>query len=189
MPEIEIPEIREIAPPLPPDAGWPLYVWLVLAFAGLALITFGIIIWRNRAAPPTSYSPPYDGRSSALAKLHELKENYLEVPANGFALAASHGLREYLTGFYGDMTPFETGREFLARQDDHGLMSEQKYLVVRELFERSESLKYAPAPGADSLRLDLVQDIIDFVRDDVPGHQLRAARPQAPDSDADPLPA
>ncbi|MGI9240966.1 MAG: hypothetical protein ACR2RV_09195, partial [Verrucomicrobiales bacterium] len=66
-----------------------------------------------------------------------LKENYLKLPAPEFALVASHGLREYLTGFYGDTTPFETGSEFLTRQDDRGLMSEQKHVLVRDLFLRS----------------------------------------------------
>ncbi|MGI9243332.1 MAG: hypothetical protein ACR2RV_21215, partial [Verrucomicrobiales bacterium] len=65
MPEIEIPEIREIAPPLPPDASWPLYVWVVLAFAAVALITFAIILWRNRVEQPPPPAPPYDARSSA----------------------------------------------------------------------------------------------------------------------------
>lgn len=192
MPEIEIPEIREIAPPLPPDASWPIYVWILIAFAALALITLAIILWRNRSTPPPA-AIAYDARQSALTKLHELKENYLQVPANEFALGASHGLREYLTCFYGGMTPFETGREFLARQDDHGLMSEQKVAAVRDLYQRSEELKYAHAPGADSRRLDLVNDIIAFVRDDVPGRQLQAATANHPDSDsssdADPLPA
>ena len=185
MPELKIPEIREIAPPLPPDSSWPFYLWIALGVAVVMAIALVIILIRGRSKPPVVTQSEYDARQSALDKLHQLKETYLEHPATEFGLRASHGLREYLTSHYGSMTPFETGKEFLARQDDHGLMSETKYVVVRELYERAENLKYAPAPGADSLRLDLVEDIITFVRDDVPGPQLTPAQA----SDADPLPA
>ena len=71
-------------------------------------------------------------------------------------------------------------------------MSEEKFLVIRDLYTRAEQLKYAPRPGADSERLGLVEDIIAFVRDDTPGIRLiPASRPQSSDSDsdADPLPA
>ena len=184
MPEIEIPEIREIAPPLPPETGWPIYIWLALAFALIVVVALIAALLVRRSQKVPSMASDYDARKSALAKLHELKENYLKIPATEFALAASNGLREYLTSHYGSTTPYETGREFLDRQEDHGLMREDKYVVVRDLYQRAETLKYAPAPGADSQRLDLVQDIIAFVRDDVPGVQLK---PAALAADADPL--
>ena len=149
-----------------------------------------IILVRSKSSPSPASAPAYDARQSALTKLHELKENYLKIPAPEFALEASHGLREYLTPHYGSTTPFETGAEFLDRQDSNHLMSEEKCVLIRDLYQRAERLKDAPQSGADSERLGLVQDIIAFVRDDTPGIRLVAANPPpSSDSDADPLPA
>jgi hypothetical protein len=185
MPEIEIPEIRDIAPPLPPDTAWPLYIWLAIAL-GAVLIVVALILLIKKSKTLPAPAAVYDARQSALTKLHDLKEGYLELPAPEFALQASFGLREYLTSRYGTTTPFETGSEFLDRQVLNQLMGEDKHLAVRQLYRRAETLKYAPAPDADSQRLELVQDMITFVRDDVPGPQLK---PAAPASDADSIPA
>ncbi|MFT4549368.1 MAG: hypothetical protein ACI9UA_000811 [Pseudoalteromonas tetraodonis] len=186
MPDIEIPEIRGIAPPLPPDTSWPLYVWLLIALLALASITVGILILIKLRKSSAHHAIGYNPRESALDKLHALKESYVELPATEFALLASHGLREYLAAFYGSATPFETGHEFLDRQEQQKLMNDPKFAAVRDLYSRAEELKYAPSPGADGQRLDLVNDMISFVRDDVPGLQLK---PVTEPSDADPLPA
>lgn len=190
MPEIEIPEIREIVAPLPPDTSLPFYIWIVVGVALIGILVLLIVLLRSSSKFQPTSTVNYDPRQSALTKLHELKENYLALPAPEFALQTSHGLREYLTSFYGSTTPYETGREFLERQDDSHLMAEQKYLVVRDLYERAERLKYAPAPGADSERLNLVEDTISFVRDDTPGVMFTVPNPSPPpENDVDPLPA
>lgn len=192
MPEIEIPEIREIAPPLPPDGSWPFYIWAAIALASILLIALAtfLLLRRHPTTTPAQDSND-DPRQSALAKLGALAEAHTGLPANAFALQASSGLRVYLTAFYGSTTPFETGREFLDRQGQHGLMDELKFSTITDLFQRAETLKYAPAPGADGQRLQLVQDMIAFVRDDIPGPKLSAAsnRKSDHDSDADPFPA
>ena len=142
MPEIEIPEIREIAPPLPPDDSWPLYVWILLALAALLLAVAVFQVIRKYRSRP-ALARELDARESALTKLHEIKECDAAYPANEFALRASDALREYLTGFYGSTTPFETGREFLDRQNESQLMDADKFDSIAGLLERAEAMKYA----------------------------------------------
>lgn len=188
MPEIEIPEIREIVPPEVPDPNYAIYWWIGGAIVTMLVLLFVVLIILLRRGKKTVHHDQYDPRATSLTKLHQLKETYLQLPAPEFALAASHGLREYLTAFYGSMTPYETGIEFLERQNKGGNISLEKFAALKDLYERAEGLKYAPVPGADSLRLDLVEDMISFVRDDAPGAMLTLAN-NSPTKDANPIPA
>jgi len=175
MPELEIPPIREIVPPTAPDASTAIYWWIGGAILVMLLLLVVLLIFMLRRGKSGPARTHYDPRATSLTKLHELKENYLPMPASEFAVEASHGLREYLTAFYGSMTPYETGVEFLERQNRDGNISLEKFGALKDLYDRAEGLKYAPVPGADSLRLDLIDDMISFVRDDAPGAMLTVA--------------
>jgi len=97
--------------------GTPLWVWIAMGTAALALLL--LIIWLIRrfkkTAPPTPPPAP-NHLNTAIASLNQLETALENHPLNEIASAASLIVRNYLAASCAEPALYQTSEEFKARQ-------------------------------------------------------------------------
>jgi heme exporter protein D len=143
--------LRELVPaePLLPTPGLPLWVWLAIAAAVVALIA---LAFRLRRAKRERADPGRVRREAYQAALAELEV----PPARGMQEAATRvsvALRRYLAAVSGDPALFETHEEFVARHQVLAGYPEELRKSTAEGFSHLARLKYGREAAGDPAAL------------------------------------
>ena len=159
----EIPEIRDIAPPL--DV-FPYPPWMVAVAATLALIILGLLVWlivkwiRSRPGPP-----PLSASQIALGELEKLRARSSELESYAFSIAVSDVLRTFITNAKFQLpATHQTSPEFLAAISDLPLFSEKDRVLLAGVLEKTDMIKFARMQATSADNVELVESALTFVR-------------------------
>jgi hypothetical protein len=159
----EVPEIRDIAPPL--DV-FPYPPWMVAVAATLVLIILGLLVWlivkwvRSRPGPP-----PLSAFQVALGELEKLRARSSELEPYSFSIAVSDVLRTFITNARFRLpATHQTSPEFLAAISDSPLFSEKDRTLLAGVLEKTDMIKFARWQATSADNVELVESALTFVR-------------------------
>lgn len=162
-PAPEMPEIRDIAPPI--DV-FPYPPWMVAVAAILALIILGVLVWlivrwvRSRPGPP-----PLSPAQIALGELEKLRARAGESEPYAFSIAVSDVLRTFISNAKFRLPATrQTSPEFLAAISTSPLFSENDRTLLAGVLEKTDMIKFARMQATSADNLELVESALSFVR-------------------------
>lgn len=143
--------LRELVPaePLLPSPGLPLWAWLAIAAAGVALLA---LVFFLRRAKREKTDPSLVREQAYRTAIGELES----PPARGMQEAATRvsvALRRYLAAVSGDPALFETHEEFVARHESLAGYPEDLRKSTAEGFSHLARLKYGREAAGDPIVL------------------------------------
>ena len=137
----ELPEIKDIAPPLDifPYPTWMVVCAIVVLLAVVAGIVALIVIkMRNQPKPP-----PPTPREIALRDLEALHAQVERQPPYEFSIAVSEVLRSYVGAQYRLHAREQTSPEFIAAISKSVKFSESDKRLLGQFLERCDLIKFA----------------------------------------------
>ena len=131
----------ERAPAAPPASVWAAWAGLTAALLALAALVWG---WRRRRSPRPA--PP---DRQALLELRRLEKSALtDLDSPSYHTALSDVVRRYVADRFGWPATRQTTAEFVAGAARTGRLSSDQQASLRDLLERCDLAKFAPAGAA-----------------------------------------
>ncbi len=157
----ELPEIKDIAPPLDifPYPTWMVVCAIILALAVLAGIAT-LIVKKMRDKPKPKPPTP---REIALRELEALRPQVERQPPYDFSIAVSDVLRSYIGGQYRLHAREQTSTEFLAEISRSVKFSGNEKDLLAGFLERCDLIKFARIDATNADSGQLLGSAIDFV--------------------------
>jgi len=159
----EVPEIRDIAPPL--DV-FPYPPWMVAVAATLALIILGLLVWLVvrwiRSRPGL---PPPTPTAVALEELGKLRARANDIEPYPFSIAVSDVLRTFISKAKFQLpATHQTSPEFLAAISESPLFSEKDRTLLAGVLEKTDMIKFARLQATSADNVELVESALTFAR-------------------------
>ena len=161
-PQPELPEIKDIAPPLDifPYPTWMVVCAIIIALAVLAGIVALIVKnARNKPKPP-----PPTPRDIALRELETLRPQVERQTPYDFSISVSDVLRSYIGAEYHLHAREQTSPEFLAAISRSVKFSENEKSLLTGFLERCDLIKFARIDATSADSAQLLGSAIDFVQ-------------------------
>ena len=161
-PQPELPEIKDIAPPLDifPWPTWMVVCAIIVALAVVAGIVALIVIrMRNRPKPP-----PPTPREIALRELDALRPQVERQSPYDFSIAVSDVLRGYIGEQFRLHAREQTSTEFLSAISRSVKFSENEKSLLTGFLERCDLIKFARIDATSADSGQLLASAIDFVK-------------------------
>ena len=157
----ELPEIKDIAPPLDifPWPTWMVVCATIVALAVLAGIVALIVIKKRNLPKP----PPPTPRETALRELEAMRPQVERQPPYEFSIAVSDVLRSYIGAQYRLHAREQTSPEFLAAISRSVKFSENEKGLLAGFLERCDLIKFARIDATNKDSGDLLGNAIAFV--------------------------
>ena len=161
-PQQQLPEIRDIAPPVDVFP-WP--PWMVaLAIIG-GLIVLGVATWLIvRAIRRRPSAPPPTPRALAIRELETLRSQVSRIPPYEFSVRVSDVLRTYVGSQYGMRATKQTSPEFLASISHAAQFSDEDRTLLERFLEKSDLIKFAHIDATEEDSSELLSNAISFVQ-------------------------
>jgi hypothetical protein len=159
-PGSDLPEIRDIAPPV--DIPMPLWETIAIVAAVLAILALAAwIVWRCWPRPLPE--PPPTPRQVALRELARLRGLLHTLDPHAFSFEVSDVLRRFIENQFGLRALEQTSDEFLAEVARVSRFSQTDRRLLAEFLERSDMIKYARQGADESASEALLTSATDFV--------------------------
>ena len=158
----EMPEIRDIAPPVDifPYPTWMVVVAAILALAVLAAI-IALIVKKMRDKPKP---PPPTPREIAIRELEALRPQVERQTAYDFSIAVSDVLRGFIGRQYRLHAREQTSTEFLSAISRSVKFSENEKSLLSGFLERCDLIKFARIDATSADSGELLGSAVDFVK-------------------------
>ena len=160
-PQPELPEIKDIAPPLDifPYPTWMVVCAILIALAVLAGIA-ALILKKIRDKPKPPLPTP---REIALRELEALRPQVERQTPYEFSIAVSEVLRSYIGAQYHLHAREQTSPEFLAAISRSVKFSGNEKDLLAGFLERCDLIKFARIDATSADSAQLLASAIDFV--------------------------
>lgn len=158
----EVPEIRDIAPPM---NVFPYPLWMVLTVVAGLLLLIGLTTWlflrwwRKRPQP----APP-GPRVIAMRELDSLRARIENMEPYRFSIAVSDVLRGFIAAQYGLRATKQTSPEFLASIAKTKTFTEDDRTLLAEFLEHCDLIKFAHIDATSADSAALLRSAIAFVQ-------------------------
>jgi hypothetical protein len=170
----QVPDIRDIKPPIDIPNGWE---WLWLTLAAVAVLAALFIAWRlwNKWRSQIPVEPPVPAHIRAKAAL----EKALEIIAQPkeFCILVSDTVRIYLEERFDFRAPERTTEEFLRELSATNLLTDAQKESLGGFLESCDLVKFAKyEPGENELR-ELHSSAVRLVEETEPSETSNATPP------------
>ena len=158
----EVPEIKDIAPPLDifPYPPWMVVCAAIVLLAVLAGIV-ALIVRANRNQPKP---PPPTPRENALRELETLRLQVDRQPPYDFSIAVSDVLRSYIGAQFRLHAREQTSPEFLAEISRSVKFSGNEKDLLAGFLEHCDLIKFARIDATSADSGELLASAIEFVK-------------------------
>lgn len=161
-PGSDLPEIRDIAPPV--DV-FPYPPWMVALAVAAALFVLGLLIWWFvRWLQRRPGAPPLTPRAIAIRELTALQAKVDLVEPYEFSVAVSDVLRTYIGAQYGLRAKEQTSPEFLASISNAPQFSEDDKALLSRFLEKCDLIKFAHIDATSGDSSELLSSALGFVQ-------------------------
>ena len=161
-PAPEMPEIRDIAPPVDifPYPTWMVVVAAIIAIAVIAGI-LALIVKNMRQKPQL---PPPTPREVATHELESLRPQVERLTPYDFSIAVSDVLRTFIGRQYRLHAREQTSAEFLSAISRSVKFSENEKSLLAAFLERCDLIKFARIDATSADSAQLLESAIQFVQ-------------------------
>ncbi len=161
-PQSELPELRDIAPPMDifPYPTWMVVLAAILALAVIASIVAFIVKKRRDRPKP----PPPTPREIAVRELEALRPQVERQTPYDFSIAVSDVLRGYIGAQYRLHAREQTSTEFLSAISRSVKFSENEKSLLSGFLERCDLIKFARIDATSADSGQLLESAIQFVQ-------------------------
>ena len=158
----QLPEIRDIAPPVDVFP-WP--PWMVALAVVAAVVVLGLAAWLIvRAIRRRPGAPPLTPRATAIRDLENLRAQVTRLAPYEFSVRVSNVLRTYVGAQYGMRATRQTSPEFLASISHAVQFSDADRELLARFLEKSDLIKFAHIDATEEDSSELLSNAIGFVQ-------------------------
>ena len=158
----QLPEIRDIAPPVDVFP-WP--PWLVALVIVGTLLILGFAAWLIlRAIRRRPSAPPPTPRQVAVRELENLRGLITRIAPYEFSVRVSDVLRAYIGAQYRLRVTKQTSPEFLASISHAAQFSDDDRALLAEFLEKSDLIKFARIDATQEDSSELLSKAMAFVQ-------------------------
>ncbi|MEM9481414.1 MAG: hypothetical protein AAGA58_17330 [Verrucomicrobiota bacterium] len=151
-PSAPIPDIEPLIPPELAESGWPPLYYILIGLGVLLVVLFVIgLLFRKPKQRQRKIEVRKDPREVALDVLHRLKEEHLRLPAHELAARAQPAFDQYIESRL-SRSGIEWPSDTITELD--------------RLREECRLLRFSRTPEADGRRQNMIESLLQFVRDD-----------------------
>jgi hypothetical protein len=157
----EVPDIRDIAPPV--DLPQPVWMTVVMIGGAVLLLTLaGLIVWL--CWPRTLPQPPPSPRQLALQELEKLRAQLRTLDPHAFSFEVSAVLRRYIERQFAVRALEQTSDEFLAEASHSPRFSAMDRRLLAEFLGRADMIKFGRLGADQSASETLLESANTFVQ-------------------------
>src|SRR5678810_761860 len=158
----QLPEIRDIAPPVDVFP-WP--PWMVALAVVAAVVVLGLATWLIvHAIRRRPGAPPLTPRATAIRDLENLRAQVTRLAPYEFSVRVSNVLRTYVGAQYGMRATRQTSPEFLASISHAVQFSDADRELLARFLEKSDLIKFAHIDATEEDSSELLSNAIAFVQ-------------------------
>jgi len=158
----QLPEIRDIAPPVDVFP-WP--PWMVALAVVAAVVVLGLATWLIvHAIRRRPGAPPLTPRATAIRDLENLRGQVTRLAPYEFSVRVSNVLRTYVGAQYGMRATRQTSPEFLASISHAVPFSDADRELLARFLEKSDLIKFAHIDATEEDSSELLSNAIAFVQ-------------------------